>query len=845
MDKYEFNLKMEQMKKLIHEEDYVTAFRIADSIDWNRVRNINLLTMAATVYEKNDRLEDAKRILNLALDRAPVGKRLLYKLTELAVRTGDLEQAENYYYEYRGVDAEDIGNYLLQYMILKARHAPYDRQLQPLELYCQRDPDEQWLYELATSYEFAGRTADCVRTCDRIALLYGNSAYSLKALRLKMRYADLTPEQKNILYPRSESENGMTAGQTDAGYANQSAYATDYYEQSSIQSEGDDSHRRYDASDRNAHRRNAGDPSDVYSEYGLTREPDISSVTALKQEAAEEYENTSAEREAAIRNSDALAAARYENEDAAFDAYVLNMERAAQQQAAEEARRAEEERLAAIKAENEEKEARARAEAMKFQAQAQQAAMEKQAEQNRRSAEEQKPQAAGDETDGQQMAFDFGDGAGEPRVVEEQELPEVPAEPQLSGAEAIAAAATQTAVSAAETALNNAAQLAAAAAIPAAAASAPAPAPAPAPAAPVSTIDAVEAALNGAAAPAVAVPKPAVPAAEIPVMEREERPAKPVSNKSFHMIVEAETVEDGLKIAIDELKAIHEENNIQHASAKTTADKLNSIGFTDSVVSKIRGKDFVIERAGDLDEDVIDDIYKFIRNDRTGTIVVLIDTPEGLDNIEDVRPELFDICDYVSDIDDEEFEETDVKKKEKKHQTSENDDYDDEPYEDEAADDDIDDIDDSEHEDSYDDEDDYDDDDDDDDDEFEEPRYEKKEPHKRSSGKVKEKFNNVRTVAPAADGDQMEIDDFAQYCTQYASEIDCSISGKSMLALYERIELMEEDGIPLTKANAEALIEEAADRAEKPPIGKRLTGVFHSRYDKNGCLILKEDDFIH
>ena len=150
-------------------------------------------------------------------------------------------------------------------------------------------------------------------------------------------------------------------------------------------------------------------------------------------------------------------------------------------------------------------------------------------------------------------------------------------------------------------------------------------------------------------------------------MEREERPAKPVSNKSFHMIVEAETVEDGLKIAIDELKAIHEENNIQHASAKTTADKLNSIGFTDSVVSKIRGKDFVIERAGDLDEDVIDDIYKFIRNDRTGTIVVLIDTPEGLDNIEDVRPELFDICDYVSDIDDEEFEETDVKKKEKKH----------------------------------------------------------------------------------------------------------------------------------------------------------------------------------
>ena len=91
----------------------------------------------------------------------------------------------------------------------------------------------------------------------------------------------------------------------------------------------------------------------------------------------------------------------------------------------------------------------------------------------------------------------------------------------------------------------------------------------------------------------------------------------------------------------------------------------------------------------------------------------------------------------------------------------------------------------------------------------------------------------------------MEIDDFAQYCCQYASEIDCSISGKSMLALYERIELMEEDNIPLTRKNAVKLIEEAADRAEKPPIGKRIKGMFSSKYDKNGLLILKEEDFIY
>ena len=88
--------------------------------------------------------------------------------------------------------------------------------------------------------------------------------------------------------------------------------------------------------------------------------------------------------------------------------------------------------------------------------------------------------------------------------------------------------------------------------------------------------------------------------------------------------------------------------------------------------------------------------------------------------------------------------------------------------------------------------------------------------------------------------EEMDIDEFAQYACQYAADIDCSITGKSMLALYERIEIMEEDGIKLTRANAEDLIEEAADRAEKPSLGKRIKGMFSSKYDKDGLLILKE-----
>ena len=87
----------------------------------------------------------------------------------------------------------------------------------------------------------------------------------------------------------------------------------------------------------------------------------------------------------------------------------------------------------------------------------------------------------------------------------------------------------------------------------------------------------------------------------------------------------------------------------------------------------------------------------------------------------------------------------------------------------------------------------------------------------------------------------MDLDAFANYACDYARSIDCSLKDKSMLALYERIEIMEEDGVPLTKANAEALIEEAA---EKPSLGKRIKGLFSSKYDKDGLLILKEEHFI-
>ena len=89
----------------------------------------------------------------------------------------------------------------------------------------------------------------------------------------------------------------------------------------------------------------------------------------------------------------------------------------------------------------------------------------------------------------------------------------------------------------------------------------------------------------------------------------------------------------------------------------------------------------------------------------------------------------------------------------------------------------------------------------------------------------------------------MDPDEFAQFACKYASEIDCSIVDKSLLALYERIEMMEEDGVRLTKRAAVDLIEDAADKAEKQSFGRKLMSLVSPMYDKEGYLILREKDF--
>ena len=177
MDKYEFNIKVEQIKKLVNKGDFETAMKIADTIDWRRVRSTSLLTMISQIYEKNAEYQDAKDILLLAYERAPLGKGLLYKLTDLALRENNIQEAEAYYREFCELSGDDPRQYLLRFLILEAKDAPLEQQINSLERYCQEELDEKWLYHLAELYHQANQADDCVRICDKIMLMFGLGKY--------------------------------------------------------------------------------------------------------------------------------------------------------------------------------------------------------------------------------------------------------------------------------------------------------------------------------------------------------------------------------------------------------------------------------------------------------------------------------------------------------------------------------------------------------------------------------------------------------------------------------------------------------------------------------------------
>lgn len=621
MDKYEFNIKVEQIKKLVNKSDFETAMKIADTVDWKRVRNANLLSMIAQVYEKNEEYQEAKEILLLAFERAPIGKRLLYKLAELALKENSIKEAEDYYREFCDLAPEDPRQHLLRYMILREKKAPLDQLIHSLERYTNTELDEKWLYELAELYGLAGRDQDCVRTCDKIMLMFGIGKYVDKALELKVQYAPLTDYQMDLLENRHKYEERLRA--VEQQYSSGLGGLSDL------------------------------DVEEEYEEefpHQTIEEELVASIhqAETEEQLAEEMSKISIEEyhepESPLGQTKILADIKNIPPVEAMTAATSEM--------------IEEEEL--------ESETTDRVEAI-FE----------------------------DETE-----------------VEETEIEEAAIE---------------------------------------------------------ETTEVVEAGL-----------------------EFEDMPVS-IGN---HLMIEARTSEKGLELAIEALKKIHQEIGTKNLVVKISGEKLSKRGVF-AVADKLAGKDLVIEEAGDLSVDAIEELQTLIEEDESGMIVVLIDNPRQMEELHQNNPEFASLFECIGvqgnqDLDIEEAISRQIEIEEK-------------------------------------------------------IAKEISAPKAAPVISDEKKMAPVRQVQEEVNPDydeEMDLDEFAEHACKYASGIDCSITGKSMLALYERIEIMEEDGIPLTKANAEDLIEEAADKAEKPSFAKMITGVFSSKYDKDGLLILKEEHFI-
>ena len=196
MDKYEYNLKLDQIKALSAEEGYMSAAEIADSINWNKIKNVNTLVKIGEVYEKAERYQDARDILLMAYDRSPIGRMIIYRLAEVAIKMGDYDAATEYYDEFVEIAPHDDMKYVLRYAIKKGQGASFDELIAILEELKEEEYTEEWAYELAYLYHKAGKVDKCVEACDELILWFGDGPYVERALELKMLYQPLTKTQE-------------------------------------------------------------------------------------------------------------------------------------------------------------------------------------------------------------------------------------------------------------------------------------------------------------------------------------------------------------------------------------------------------------------------------------------------------------------------------------------------------------------------------------------------------------------------------------------------------------------------------------------------------------------------
>lgn len=746
MDKYEFNIKVEQIKKLVNKGDFETAMKIADTIDWRRVRSTSLLTMISQIYEKNAEYQDAKDILLLAYERAPLGKGLLYKLTDLALRENNIQEAEAYYREFCELSGDDPRQYLLRFLILEAKDAPLEQQINSLERYCQEELDEKWLYHLAELYHQANQADDCVRICDKIMLMFGLGKYVDKAMELKLQYAPLTKYQMDLVENREKYEEKLRAVEEE--YKN-GTYRKPEPEEEYLDTDEPEAELDDEPENEPEGQPEQAEPEEKAGKPKAETKPADEKVekAALDEDVVASLHEAQAE-EALAKEVSKIKP--YDEEEGASEGETRVFRNLRDLEPAEAEEKSEEAPIHEFEEEEE-----TIVEDWDFEPEEEEEEIK---ESNHLMIEAEDPAA------GLAMALDSLKKI-------HRELGTKHPVAKISGANlshrGIASVAERLAGK--DLVVEHAADL------------------------DDLTVEELEELMTQDETGMVVV--------LIDTQARLEQMHRtyPALAERFQYIGCENQKDDAAKLAQAREEELKRQQAQQEAEAarKRQAEREAEIRRQAEKEAEEKRRQQEAEARREEEERAKAEAQALAAKEAEEARKAEEDRRLAERQREELRRQEEARRDDEPEYEDEEdhYE---------KDEYEPEDDYARGGYRDDYKDD---------YKDSYKDE--------REDDEY--SNYPEDEPEEKPSKKS---------------GD-MDVEEFVQYACKYASEIDCSISGKSMLALYERAEMMEEDGEPLTKTSAEDLIEEAADKAEK----KSFSGLFSSKYDKDGLLILKEKHF--
>lgn len=746
MDKYEFNIKVEQIKKLVNKGDFETAMKIADTIDWRRVRSTSLLTMISQIYEKNAEYQDAKDILLLAYERAPLGKGLLYKLTDLALRENNIQEAEAYYREFCELSGDDPRQYLLRFLILEAKDAPLEQQINSLERYCQEELDEKWLYHLAELYHQANQADDCVRICDKIMLMFGLGKYVDKAMELKLQYAPLTKYQMDLVENREKYEEKLRAVEEE--------YKNGTYRKPEPEGEYLDTDEPEAELDDEPENEPEGQPEQAEPEEKAGKpKAETKPADEKVEKAALDEDVVASLHEAQAEEALAKEVSKikpYDEEEGASEGETRVFRNLRDLEPAEAEEKSEEAPIHEFEEEEE-----TIVEDWDFEPEEEEEEIK---ESNHLMIEAEDPAA------GLAMALDSLKKI-------HRELGTKHPVAKISGANlshrGIASVAERLAGK--DLVVEHAADL------------------------DDLTVEELEELMTQDETGMVVVLIDTQ--ARLEQMHR----AYPALAVRFQYIGCENQKDDAAKLAQAREEELKRQQAQQEAEAARKRQAEREAEIRRQAEKEAEEKRRQQEAAARREEEE--------RAKAEAQALAAKEAEEARKAEEDRRlaeRQREELRRQEEARRDDEPEYEDEEERYEKDEYEPEDDYARDGYRDDYKDD---------YKDSYKDE--------REDDEYSNyPEDESEEKPSKKSG-------------------DMDVEEFVQYACKYASEIDCSISGKSMLALYERAEMMEEDGEPLTKTSAEDLIEEAADKAEK----KSFSGLFSSKYDKDGLLILKEKHF--